>query len=340
MANGVCAFGLLRNSFRPTADMRAVRSIMRLRADLIEDRSAHIQHMQKAMSQMNVRLSPTVSDITGVTGMGIMRAITAGERDPHTLAKFRRGGCAKSEEEFIRALTGNYRDEHVFGLQRALNMYDAYTQQIIACDKELELKFSAVKPIHDDQLPPLEKSIKKNTHSKNTTTYDGRTTLYNLLGVDLVAVDGLNEVTAQVIISEIGTDMSRWVNMAHFCSWLSLAPHNEVTGGRIISRRTLRTRSRAGQAFRLAAQSVARTDTAFGAFFRRMRARKGPSEAIVATAHKIARVVYTMIRDRTPYHRITASEVNLGERERAIARLIKKAKEFGLTLEPSPVCLV
>ena len=268
-------FGLLNNSFRPAGEMCAVRAYWRHRADLIEHRAAHIQHMQKALHQMNVRLSPTVKDITGVTGMAIIRAILAGERDPLTLARLRDPRCAQPEAEFVKALTGNYRDEHVFALKQAMALYDAYTQQILECDQELERKFSALKPVHDDDLPPLDTTDKRNTHSKNAPAYDGRALLYQLLGVDLVAVDGLNEVTAQIIISEIGTDMSRWQDEKHFCSWLGLAPHNDISGGKVLRSRTLKTHNRAGQAFRLAAQAVSKTNTAYGAFFRRMRAMHG-----------------------------------------------------------------
>lgn len=203
------AFGLLNNSFRPEGEMCAVRTYLRHRAELIEHRAAHIQHMQKAMQQMNVRLSPTVTDITGVTGMAIIRPILAGERDPVQLAALRKPCCAQPESEFVKALTGNYRDEPVFALKQAVALYDCYTQQILECDQELERKFSALKPIHDDDLPPLDPTDKRNTHSKNAPAYDGRSLLYQLLGIDLVAVHGLNKVTAQIIISEIGTDMSR-----------------------------------------------------------------------------------------------------------------------------------
>ena len=328
-------FGLLNNSFRPAGEMCAVRAYWRHRADLIEHRAAHIQHMQKALHQMNVRLSPTVKDITGVTGRAIIRAILAGERDPLTLARLRDPRCAQPEAEFVKALTGNYRDEHVFALKQAVALYDAYTQQILECDQELERKFSALKPIHDDDLPPLDTTDKRNTHSKNAPAYDGRHLLYQLLGVDLVAVDGLNEVTAQTIISEIGTDMSRWEDEKHFCSWLGLAPHTDISGGKVLRSRTLKTQNRAGQAFRLAAQAVSKTDTAYGAFFRRMRAMHGPKKAIVATAHKIARVVYFMLRDRQPFHDTSAEDYTQREREREIARLKKKATTLGFTLAPA-----
>jgi transposase len=330
-------FGLLNNSFRPEGEMCAVRAYLRHRAELIEHRAAHIQHMQKAMQQMNVRLSPTVTDITGVTGMAIIRAILAGERDPVKLAALRNPRCAQPESEFIKALTGHYRDEHVFALKQAVALYDCYTEQIRECDQELERKFSALKPVHaDDDLPPLDTTDKRNTHSKNAPAYDGRRLLYQLLGIDLVAVHGLNEGTAQTIISEIGTDMSRWSDDKHFCSWLGLAPHTDISGGKVLRSRTLKTHNRAGQAFRLAAQAVAKTQTAYGAFFRRMRAMHGPKKAIVATAHKIARAVYFMLRDHKPFDGASADTYLKRDREREIARLEKKATKLGYVLAPVP----
>jgi transposase len=333
------AFGLLNNSFRPEGEMCAIRAYLRHRAELIEHRAAHTlrEHMQKAMQQMNVRLSPTVTDITGVTGMAIIRAILAGERDPVKLAAWREPSCAQPEAEFIKALTGNYRDEHVFALKQAVVLYDCYTEQIRECDQELERKFSALKPVHDeDALPPLDTTDKRNTHSKNAPAYEGRRLLYQLLGIDLVAVHGLNETTAQIILSEIGTDMTRWADEKHFCSWLGLAPHTDISSGKVLRSRTLKTHNRAGQAFRLAAQAVSRTETAYGAFFRRMRAMHGPKKAIVATAHKIARTVYLMLRDHKPFDGASADAYLKRDREREIARLQKKATKLGYTLAPVP----
>jgi transposase len=333
-------FGLLTNSFRPEAEMCVVRAYMRHRASLIEHRAAHIQHMQKALRQMNVLLSPTVKDITGVTGMAIIRAILTGERDPLKLAQLRNPKCASSESEFVKALTGNYREEHVFALKQAVALYDAYTDQILECDRQIERKFGALKPIHTDELPPLDRTDKCNTHSKNALSYDVRSQLYQLLGVDLVSVSGLNESTALTIITEIGTDMSRFKNEKHFCSWLSLAPHTDKSGGKVLRSRILKTRNRAGQAFRLAAQAVSKTETAYGAFFRRIRARHGPQKAIVATAHKIARTVYFMLKHRQPFRQSSAEEYTQQQREREIARLKKKASKLGFRLAPETACSI
>jgi transposase len=331
------AFGLLNASFRPSAEMCALRAYLRHRATLIEHRAAHIQHMQKALHQMNVQLTQVLKDITGVTGMAIIRAIMAGARDPVQLAQLRDPRCAQAEGTIAKALTGNYRAEHLFALKQALALYDFYTEQLQECDGEIERQFSVLRPVHDeDELPPLDTSDKGNTHSKNGPAYDARTLLYQLLGVDLVAISGLNASTVQTIIAEIGTDMGRWPTVKHFCAWLGLAPRNDISGGKVLRSRTAKTHNRAGQALRLAAQSLARTQSVYGAFFRRMRARHGPKKAVVATAHKLARTLYYMLKHRTPFHDIGAEEYDERERQRDIARLQKKAAKLGFILvQPS-----
>jgi len=326
------SYGLLNGSFRPEGEMCVLRAYLRHRAGLIEHRAPHIQHMQKALLQMNVQLSQVLSDITGVTGMAIIREIVAGNHDPVKLAELRNPRCAKPESEIAKALTGNYRAEHLFALKQALALYDAYTKEIAECDEEIERQFSVVKPVHDDDLPPLDASDKRNTHSKNAPSYDTRTMMYKILGVDLVAIPGLNASTVETIISEIGTDMSRWPSVKHFCSWLGLAPHNDISGGKVLRSRTLKTRNRAGQAFRLAAQAAGKTQTVFGAFFRRMRSKKGPREATVATAHKIARAFYFMLKYRKPFHNVTSQEYDQFQRQREIRHLQKKAAKFGFAL--------
>ncbi len=326
------SFGLLNGSFRPEGELCALRAYRRHRASLIEHRAAHIQHMQKALHQMNVQLTQVLSDITGVTGMAILRAILAGERDPVILAQRRDARCAKPEAELVKALTGHYRAEHVFALKQALALYDAYTEQIRECDNEIERQYSVLKPVHDDDLPPLDTSDKRNTHSKNAPSYDARSLLYQLLGVDLVAITGLNASSVEEVISEIGTDVSSWPTVKHFSSWLTLAPHNDISGGKVLRSRTLKAHNRAGQAFRLAAQAVGRTQTALGAYFRRMRAKHGPQKAIVATAHKLARIFYFMLKHRKPFHDIGVEEYDKRERQRELARLQKKAAQLGFTL--------
>jgi transposase len=333
---GLHSVGLLRGSFRPEGEIVALRAYLRHRATLIAYRAAHIQHMQKALQQMNVQLTQAVSDITGVTGLAIIRAIVAGQRDPQQLAALRDPRCKKSAQEIAKALTGNYRAEHLFALQQALALYDFYTAQLAACDAEIERQFANLKPVSED-LPPLPPSTKRDTHSKNAPRYDARSYLYRLTGVDLVAITGLNESTVQEIISEVGTDLSAFPNDKHFCSWLTLAPHNDISGGKRLRSRTLPGHNRAGQAFRMAAQSVAKSpNSAFGAFYRRMKARLGAQQAIVATAHKIARAFYHILKHRTPFHDLGGEEYERRAREREIKNLQKRAAKLGLAIVETP----
>jgi transposase len=329
-------FGLLRHSFRPDAEMGALRAYLRHRGMLLEHRAAHIQHMQKALQQMNVPWTQGLSDITGTTGMEIIRAIVAGERDPVQLARFRDPRCASSAAEMANALTGHDRAEHVFALKQALALYDAYTEQLRECDGEIERQFQAIKPVSSEELPPLERDDKSGSHSKNAPRDDARTLVYQVTGVDLVAITGLNASTVQPVVSEIGTDMSTWPNEKPCCSWLGLAPHHDISGGKVLRRDTLKTRNRAGQAFRLAAQAVSRSFSECGAFYRRMRAKVGPKSAIVATAHNIARTFYHMLKHGTPFHELSAEEYEKSVREREIATLRKKATKLGLALVESP----
>lgn len=328
-------YGLLSASFRPAADICAIRSYVRQRAMLIDYRAAHIQHMQKALQQMNLQLPQVLSDITGKTGLAIMRAILAGEHDPQQLAKWRDDRCAKSEEEIVKALTGNYRAEHLFTLKQAMALYDTYTAQIQECDAELERLWQAQRPAREEALPPLDTSDKRNTHSKNAPDYDARTLLYEVVGVDLVAISGLNASTVQTILSDTGLDLSAFPSEKQFCSWLHLAPHNDISGGKVLRSRTLKSGNRAGQAFRLAAQSVSRKQDEFGAYYRRQRARLGPEQAIVATAHKIARVFYHVLKSRTPFRSSSAADYDQRMRDRELAHLKKKAARLGFTLAPA-----
>jgi transposase len=324
--------GLLSASFRPEAEMCALRAYLRHRATLLDYRAAHIQHMQKALQQMNVQLSQVLTDITGTTGLAIIRAIVAGERDPVHLARFRDPRCAHSTEDIAKALTGHYRAEHVFALQQALALYDVYTAQVRECDAEIARQFQAITPVWGDELPPLDRQDKALSHSKNAPAYDARSLLYQLTGVDLVAIPGLHASTVQTIAAEIGLDMGKWPNAKAFCAWLGLAPRHEISGGKVLRRSTLPTRNRAGQALRLAAQAAGRSQSGLGAFYRRMRARLGPQSAIVATAHKIARIIYHLLTHRTVFRDLSPEEYRQRTRAREIAAMRKKAARLGLTL--------
>jgi hypothetical protein len=287
--------------------------------------------MQKALQQMNLQLHHVLSDITGVTGQQILRAIVAGERDPKALAAYRHPSCKADEATLIKALTGTWRDEHLFALQQSLALFDAYTAQLTACDAEIERRFAVVKPRWDapDDLPLLP-PVKAN--SKNKPAESTRQELFRITGVDLVAVDGISASLAQIILTEVGTDMSRWFSVKHFASWLGLAPHNDISGGKVLRSRTLKTDNRAGQAFKQAAASVIRSHSAYGAFYRRKRALLGPAQALVATAHRIARTVYFLLKYKTAYHDLGADGYETQQRERELAALKRRAAKLGFDL--------
>lgn len=327
-------YGLLRASFRPAENMCTVRAYVRHRDNLIRYRSAHIQHMQKALHLMNLQLTNVISDITGKTGMAILRSIVAGEYDPVKLAQYRDPRCAKSKAEIAKALTGNYRAEHVFALKQALELYDFYTQQLRACDAEIEQLYASFEPTID-KVHPLPAAPKPKRRQNNAPDYDLRPYLYQITGVDLTRVDGLDTVLVQEIISEIGLDMSKWPTDKHFTSWLKLAPYNDISGGKVLKRKTGQSTSRAARAFRLAAWAVSRTDTALGAFYRRIRAKQGGPKAIVATARKIACIVYRMLKDKVEYVDRGADYYEDKYRQQVIRNLKRKAAKLGMELVPS-----
>jgi len=331
------ALGLLRGSFRPDAEMCVLRTYLRHRADLLQHRAPHILHMQKALQQMNLQLTQVLTDITGVTGLAIIRAIVAGERDPVALGQLRNAACKSSNEQIAKALTGTWRAEHLFVLQQALALFDFYTAQVAACDQQLERQFAAMKPRFEGHAPVMLSAHKPRSKSKNKPHFNARNELQRVVGIDLTAVTGLSSSLVLTIISEIGTDMTKWPTVKHFGSWLGLAPRNDISGGKVLRSRTLKTVNRATQAFRQAAQSVARSDTAFGAYFRRMRAKLGPQQATVATAHKIARVVYHLLKNHEPFNETTVSEYTQQCRDREVRYLERKAAKLGYTLAAQPV---
>jgi transposase len=329
-------YGLLRASFRPPEEICALRALARHRDNLIRYRSAHIQHMQKALQLMNVKLTKVVSDITGVTGLSIIRAIVAGERNPHQLARLRQAGCKRSEEQIAKALQGNYKMEHVFVLKQALAQYDFYLEQIRECDVQMEAMYAAL--LHsdpDDRVSPPPKP-KKGKPRKNQAHFDLSTSLYQVVGVDLTAIDGIDALTAQAIITEIGTDVSAWPTVKHFTSWLGLSPHNDKSGGKVLRSRTKKTQNRVNLAFRVAAHSLSRSQSAVGAFYRRLKTKHGPAKATTATAHKLARVVYFMLKNRSAYTDPGVTYYEQQYRDRAIRNLKRRAAALGLELVQVP----
>lgn len=327
------SYGLLQASFRPSAEICALRAVVRHREMLVRYRSAHIQHMQKALQLMNLKLSNVISDITGVTGLNIIRSIVAGERDEAVLASFRQKGCKQSEAVIAKSLQGNYQREHLFALQQSLELYDFYDQQLQACDQELEALYQDFEPVEPPATAaPAPKTQKRR---KNQPHFDLSASLYQMTGVDLTQIDGLDALSVQTILSEVGLDMTAWPTYKHFSAWLRLAPNNKITGGKVKSRRTLPSTNRAATAFRIAAQSLARSQCAVGAFYRRKRAQLGPPKAITATAHKLARIFYTMLKHRRPYQDPGADYYEKQHQARYIRSLERKAASVGMRLEPA-----
>jgi len=295
------SYGLLRASFRPKGQIAELRAYVRQRERLLEYAASHIQHMQKALTEMNLQLHHVVADVTGATGLRIIRAILAGERDPKVLACLRDYRCHSSAEAIEKALTGNYRAEHLFALELALALYNVYQDKASACDARIEAVLKELSISRGRDAGPLP-SPRRRLHGKaNGPDFDVRAALFKLLGKDLTQIDGLGSYLSLRLIAECGDDLSAWPSAKHFTSWLCLAPSNKISGGKVLSSRT-RSGSRASALLRLAAVTVGRTDTALGAFYRRLSARIGKAKAITATARKIAVLSYNAVRHGKGVH--------------------------------------
>ncbi len=323
-------YGLLRGSFRPEDQICVLRGYLRQRSMLVSYASHHIQHMQKAMEQMNIKLNQVVRDITGVTGMGIIRAIISGERNPKKLAQLRNPRCKNDAKTIAKALHGNYRVEHLFSLKQAVELYDTYHEKIVDCDRKIEQYLSSFEDRSNGQS--LGKAHKSN-RGKNKPSFDARSHLYRITGIDLTAVDGLDTLTVLKIISETGLDMSLWPTEKHFGSWLGLSPGSKISGGKVISSKTKKCANRVANALRLAAYSLQRSKSAIGAFFRRMKAKKGPAKAITATAYKLARIIYNMLKNGTEYKDIGQDYYEQRYQNRVIENMKRRAKQFGYELK-------
>lgn len=329
-------FGLLRGSFRPRQEVVALRAYLRQRERLLAYAASHIQHMQKALDQMNVQLHHVVSDITGVTGMRIVRAILSGVRDPLELATHRDVRCKSSVDTIKKALDGNYRPEHVFALKQSVELYDAYQDRVAGCDVEIEQALNRLRDGAEPPDAPLPAPRHK-TKQPNALKFDVRGALHAVVGVDLTQIHGLGPYLALKLIGECGTDMSRWPTVKNFTSWLTLAPGNKISGGKVLSSRTRRSSSRATALLRLAAVTVGKTDTALGAFYRRLGARIGKAKAVTATARKIAVLFYNTMRYGMEYSDPGASYYEERYRQRTVANLRRRAKSLGFTLQDSPM---
>jgi transposase len=327
--------GLLRGSFRPREQVVQMRAYLRHRERLVEYAASHIQHMQKALIQMNVQLHHVVTDITGVTGMKIVRAIVAGEQSPKVLAQHRDARCKASLETIEAALSGNYRPEHVFALRQALELFDFHQQKIAECDVEVEAALRALSAGHDAPEKPLPKS--RHFAGRNEPEFDARGALYTLLGADLSQIHGFGPYTVLRLIAECGDDMSKWPTAKHFTSWLCLAPGNKISGGRLLSSRTRRTANRASTLLRIAAVNIGRTQTALGAFYRRLAARTGKAKAVTATARKLAVLFYNAVRHGMAYEDPGADYYQDRYRQRTVHNLQRRAKQLGYSLVAAEV---
>lgn len=326
-------FGLLKGAFVPPQEVAAMRTYWRQRKDLVEAASREILHMQKALTQMNIHLHVVLSDVTGVSGMKILRAIAAGERDPARLASLADTQVRASREEIAQALSGHYTDEHLFVFRQALDLFDVFQAKVRDCDEQLAAylgKFEGKSGA--GPLPPRPKRSKRPSRRKNEPHFDLRAELWRLTGIDFSRIDGIDSLTAFTVLSETGFTMDAFPTEHHYASWLGLCPNNAITGGRVKRRRTKRVMNRAANALRVAAQSLWRSKSYLGAFYRRMAARMGAPKAITATAHKLARILYRAIKSGQQY--VDKGEQHLEERhrERTLKSLAHRAKEFGYML--------
>lgn len=325
-------YGLLAGAFRPSDEICVVRGYMRQREMLVQASSMHIQHMQKALQQMNLLLHNVVSDITGVTGMKIITAIIAGERDPKVLARHRDQRCHSSAETIAKSLVGNYREEHLFALTQAVSLYETYQAKIVECEIAIARYLSQQPNRTDEPPPPGTKSVRNRDRLRGGV--DIRAELFRMTGVDLFAVPGLGADTLLTLLGEVGTDITPWKSEKHFTSWLALCPGTNKSNGKVLSRKTKRSANRAAAAFRIAAASLTRSKTALGAFYRRIRTRVGPAQAITATARKLAVLYYSLLKHGSSYVEIGQAAYEHNYQQRRLNTIQKQALTMGYQLVP------
>ncbi len=327
--------GLLQASFRPERDICALRALSRHRAGLVELAAIHVQHMQKALTQMNLQIHHVLSDITGMSGLAVVDAILAGKRDPRYLAGLVQSRVHADRETVIKSLVGNYRAEHLFTLGQSLAAYRQYQKMLADCDREME-QYMRRLPDNGQGGSGLAQSGKegKGKRRKNQFHFDMGKELHRVLGTDLTLVPGLNALTVHTLVAEVGSDLSRFENAAAFTSWLALCPGSKKSGGKVLSSKTRKTSSRLNGALRLGAQTLHRSHSYLGAFYRRMRSRLGAPQAITATAHKLARIIYHLVTTRTAYDESVFRNEEQKQTLRLQHRLQSKARALGFQLVP------
>lgn len=331
-------YGLLQGSFRPEDQYCLLRTYLRYRDDLVSARSTQCQHMQKALSQMNIQLRHVLSDVTGVSGLAIIEAILKGERDPVKLAAMVDVRVKTNQTTIQKALAGDYRKEHLLVLKIAFELYHTYEEKIAVCDEEIVAETRGLpEKVNVDLKPMPPRKEGRPAHKDMMAGEDMRQWLYRKLGVDVTAIEGIGVATGLVILTEVGPNLGRFRTEKHFASWLGLCPDNRISGGKVLSSRTRRVVNRLTDALRLAATSLERSQSALGAFYRRMKARLGPAESVTATAHKLARLVYRLIKHGEAYVRQGMAEYEKKYQERKLYALRKTAAALGLELVPKQV---
>lgn len=325
-------YGLLSSAFRPDDETCVLRAYMRQREGLVIHAGQHIQHMQKALELMNVKLTEVLSDVTGATGMAIINDILAGQRNPVTLAKHRHVRCKHDERTIAKALTGHYRQEHVFALRQAVTLYRQCCDLIGECDTEIERFLEQHAPNDPgSQVPPPSHPIRT---TKNGLGFDAHDHLFRLAGVDLTAIPGLSTASVLTILAETGVDTSRWRSAKAFASWLGLCPNNRISGGKVLASRTQRCVNRAAGVFRMAAFGLHHAKSAIGAYYRRMRTKLGAPKAITATAHKLARLFFSMLSTKKSFAEMGQQAYEQQFQARRLKGLTKAARELGFQLVP------
>ena len=326
-------FGLLKNSYRPSSEICVLRTYWRQRDNLVKSASSCIQHMQKALTEMNIQLANVISDISGVTGLKIIRAILDGERDPAKLALLKDYRIRSTQDRIARSLHGDWREELLFVLGQSLQMYETYQSKISDCDRAIQAHMQTLDNKADAQTHPLPQR-KGSKPRGNAPPFDLRSELNRITGIDLTSIDGIDVMTAQTVISEVGVDISPWKTEKHFASWLALAPCNHITGGKVIKRGTKQVKNRAAHALRMAASTLLHSKSALGANYRRLRARLGPAKAITAIAHKLARIIYRMLKYGQRYADRGMQYYESRYQQQQIRYLTKKAKQLNMQLVP------
>ncbi len=325
------SYGLLSGAFRHTDEICALRAVSRQRDMLLSYQARHVQHMQKALAQMNVQLANVISDIAGETGQKIVRAIIAGERDGQVLAKMKNVRIRASEAEIAKSLRGNWRVEHLFALKQAMALYDAYSERLVECDQQLEAMLAALQTQAGDPGKDRRRS-----RARNAPKFDVRAYLFGMYRVDLTRINGIDTTTALKVIAEVGTDLSRFKNAKHFASWLGLCPGTKISGGKRLSGASKHTANRAAQALRLAAVALHRSQSALEACYRRLCARLDRPKAVTATAHKLARLIYTMLTKGAQYTDQGQDYYEERYRQRVMHHLARRAEKLGFQLTPIP----